>query len=100
MKKLEISQLSRQYILKMETEGYLTEENRQALIQELQKVGLQEIDLSGTTLQPVSYGDTILLNIRGTIRARTVGEGEDIWNVGFSAEKTPVEEKLMSTAKN
>ncbi len=100
LKKLEISQLSRQYILRMETEGYLNEQNKLNLLQELQALGVQNIDLSGTTLQPVSYGETILLKIKGTIGVRTIGEGEEMWNGGFLEGSTAVEEIRMSTAKN
>lgn len=100
LKKLEISQLSRQYILKMETEGYLNESSKQSLLQELQALGVQNIDLSGTTLQPVSYGETILLKIKGTVSVRTIGEGEEMWNGGFLEGSTSVEETRMSTAKN
>lgn len=100
LKKLEISQLSRQYILRMETEGYLNELNKQNLLQELQALGVQSIDLSGTTLQPVSYGETILLKIKGTIGVRTIGEGEEMWNGGFWEGSGAVEEIRMSTAKN
>ena len=100
LKKLEISQLSRQYILKMETEGYLNESNKQSLLQELHALGVQNIDLSGTTLQPVSYGETILLKIKGTVSTRTIGEGEEVWNGGFLEGSTEVEETRMSTAKN
>ncbi len=100
LKKLEISQVSRQYILKMETEGYLSEQNRQSLLQELQTLGMQNIDLTGTTLQPVSYGETILLKIKGTVSTRTINEGEEVWNGGFWESSATVEEARMSTAKN
>lgn len=100
LKKLEINQVSRRYILKMETEGYLTETGRLELLQELQSLGMENIDLSGTTLQPVSYGDTILLKITGTVRTKTIGEGEEMWNEGFLEGSTTVEEMRMSTAKN
>lgn len=100
LKKLEISQLSRQYILKMETEGYLDEQSRQSLLQELQELGMQNIDLSGTTLYSVSYGEKIMLKIKGTVSTRTVGEGEEVWNGGFLEGRTVVEETRMSTAKN
>lgn len=100
MKKLEISQVSRNYILKMETMGYLDESGRQQLLSELQLLGLQNIDISGTTLQPVDYGENIILNIKGTIRGRTIGMGERIWKEGFHETSYTVEEKRMSTAKN
>lgn len=99
MKKLEVSQISRKYILKMETEGYLSQENKNNLLGELQAAGVSEPDLTGTTLQPVAYGDTILLKIKGKVVTRTIG-GEEIWNEGFKRSQIPVEEIRMSTAKN
>mgnify|MGYP003298902138 CR=1 FL=1 len=100
LKKLEISQLSRHYILKMETEGYLNEQNKQMLVQELQALGMQEIELTGTTLHPVAYGETILLNIQGSIGARAIADGEEVWSEGFLSKQFVVEESRMSTAKN
>lgn len=100
MKKLEISQLSRRYILKMETEGYLDEQSKQSLLQELQALGVQSVDISGTTMQPVSYGDTIMLKIKGTVGAGIIGNTEEIWNEGFLSRQFAVEEIRMSTAKN
>lgn len=100
MKKLEISQVSRRYILTMETQGYLTEQNKQNLLMELGALGMQGIDISGTTLQPVPYGETILLKLKGTIGTRTIEGVEGVWNAGFISKRFTVEESRMSTAKN
>ena len=82
-RKAEVSQIARQYILKMETVGYLTEEDRIMLGRELDKAGVTELELAGTTMSPVTYGDIITLEIRGKL------EGE-----------YDFEEKRISTAKN
>ncbi len=100
LKKLEISQLSRQYILKMETVGYLDEQSRQELVNRLTALGMQGIDINGTTLQPVHYGDTIVLKIKGTIGARTIDTEGGVWNEGFLSRRYEVEENRVSTAKN
>lgn len=100
MKKLEISQISRSYILKMETEGYLSTSNKVNLLKELQDVGLSEIDLSGTTMQPVSYGEAIYLQVKGKISGRIMGTVDEIWEEGFLPMQFVVEEQKMSTAKN
>lgn len=81
--KAEVSQIARQYILRMETVGYLTEEDRIRLGQELAGAGVTELALTGTTMVPVTYGDIITLEIRGKLE----GEYE-------------FEEKRISTAKN
>ena len=100
MKKLEVGQISRKYILKMETEGYLTESAKNSLLAELQQAGVRSVDISGTTMLPVVYGDTIVLKIRGSIEGRVVGTGDDLWKKGFVSDIFAVEEEKMSTAKN
>lgn len=100
MKKMEISQVSRKYILKMETLGYLNEQNKQAMIAELTNLGMQGIDISGSTLQQVPYGETIVLRIVGTIGGRTIEDTKGVWDVGFVSKQFQVEELRASTAKN
>lgn len=81
--KTEVSQIARQYILKMETVGYLTEEDRIRLSQELSGAGVTQLELEGTTMWPVEYGDIITLEIKGKL------EGE-----------YDFEERRISTAKH
>lgn len=100
MKKLEVSQICRKYILKMETEGYLAEQTKEAMLKELQEAGVSGVDISGTTLHPVSYGDAVFLKIRGTIEGRIVGTTDELWKNGFISTVFTVEEEKMSTAKN
>lgn len=81
--KTEVSQIARQYILKMETVGYLEEADRIRLSRELDSAGVTELELAGTTMTPVTYGDVIVLEIRGKLG----GEYD-------------FEEKRVSTAKH
>ena len=81
--KMAVNQLARRYILRMETVGYLTEADRISLQTELQQIGVANIDLSGTTLKEVAYGEPISLYIKGKLK----GQYE-------------FEEKRASTAKN
>lgn len=97
--KLEVSQVSRKYILKMETEGYLTYENQNQLLLELKALGIKNIELSGTTLYPVAYGDTIVLRIKGNIPANMIKQDE-VWNGKTEVRLLELEEKRVSTAKN
>lgn len=99
MTKLDVSQVTRKYILRMETKGYLDDGDRANLLQELAALGMQEIDLSGSTLSPVSYGETIRLTVKGSI-VGSVLNLENGWLNGFLQRKYTVEEKRMSTAKN
>lgn len=96
----QISQIARCYILKMETMGCLTEEEKNNMLAELQAVGLQGIDLAGTTMNPVEYGDSVILQIRGRIQASVWKEEHDLFRSVFTAREVPVEELRMSTAKH
>ena len=64
--KWEMRQTAREYMLIMETEGYLPAADQTALIAELESYGLYNISLSGTTMREVNYGDRIYLKISGT----------------------------------
>jgi hypothetical protein len=59
-------QTAREYMLIMETEGYLPAADQTALIAELESYGLYNISLSGTTMREENYGDRIYLKISGT----------------------------------
>ena len=99
LKKLEVSQVSRKYILKMETEGYLSQENKTQMLTELEELGLQNVDVSGTTLYPVDYGDTITLEIKGGFKRNMLVREEELWDGKFGIRWVPLEETRMSTAK-
>ncbi len=60
-------QISREYLLRMETEGYLTDEAAEKMISELEEIGATNINLAGTTFSQVEYGDKIILNIEARI---------------------------------
>ena len=64
--KWNMRQAARETLLIMETEGYLKPADKQRLITQLQGYGLYNINLSGTTMSEVHYGDRIYLNITGT----------------------------------
>lgn len=95
--RMDISQTGRKYMLLMETQGYLSEADRSSLEQELTTLGLSDIDLSGTTLSPVAYGDVIVLHLKGRIAGRDINGG---WPLEWVEREYDVEEKRMSTAKN
>lgn len=83
MQKQEVSQLARKYILRMETVGCLTAEDKVKLDMELTEIGIENISFGSTTVNRVGYGEPIMLFISGTL------EG------GFAFE-----ERKVSTAKN
>jgi hypothetical protein len=59
-------QVAREYMLIMETEGYLKPADQATLKAELESYGLYNISFSGTTTREVNYGDRIYLCISGT----------------------------------
>ena len=59
-------QTAREYMLIMETEGYLNAADQAALKAELESYGLYNISFSGTTTREVDYGERIYLSISGT----------------------------------
>ena len=63
--KSSVSQISRHYILRMETIGYLTPEDADGLVSELSDAGLREISLGNTDTSEVGYGNAIRLEIKG-----------------------------------
>ena len=81
--KAEIGQLARAYLLKMETAGYLETPDRVRLTEELETLGLTQIDYEGSTLEAVGYGNRIVLEIHGKL-----------------GEEYEIHEKRVSTAKN
>lgn len=97
--RLEVSQVTRKYILRMETKGYLDRADESALFSELAALGLEEIDLTGSTCLPVGYGESIRLSVRGKVMGSVLNM-EDGWLNGFIQREFTVEEKRMSTAKN
>lgn len=99
-RKSEVRQLARKYILRMETVGCLTDNDRTSLMQELQDLGVEDADLSGTTLSGVGYGNPVFLVIRGSFGGvETVAEN-GILDTSVRMRQYVFTERLMSTAKN
>jgi len=96
--KLEVSQVARKYILMMETKGCLMGEDRAHLLEELEDLGLEGIEITGTAQNPVGYGETIMLKIRA--KTNGLGVTGNVWKNGFRKQDYYVEEVRMSTAKN
>lgn len=96
--KWQMRQAAREYLLLMETEGYLTPADQASLQTELESYGLYNIDFTGTTVTEANYGDRIYLRISGTYDVNvldTAGAG-----IGHTTTATPVTINRQSTAKN
>ncbi len=95
-----MSQTARAYLLEMETIGYLSGDASAILQSELQeKCGLTDINLSGTTTLPVTYGERIQLVIEGNMKRNWkmqipfIYQDVKEWNI-------PVHIHMISTAKH
>lgn len=98
--KARIDQVARKYILRMETVGYLTENDRLEMTQELTALGATDLDYTGSTVNRVNYGSTITLEIRGKIPWRTVSVGGHLFDAAQEIHLYDFEERRISTAKN
>lgn len=55
------------YLQLMMAEGYLTEEDRADMLDELSRYGVTSVDFSGTTLSQVGYGERVALEMTYTV---------------------------------
>lgn len=98
-RKNHVEQIARKYILAMEVRGYLTAEDRAALLTDLEQAGVTDVDLEGTTVSMVSYGSMITLVIKGNLTGSRFG-----LTAGFESveakEKIPISIYKVSTAKH
>lgn len=98
--KTDIKQIARGYALKMETVGYLTPELKTLLLKDLQEYGLQGVDLTGTSLTPVGYGQDIVLAISGRLCTSGLDTSSgDLLDFAFVQGTWTINVKLQSTAK-
>lgn len=67
-----IHQVARTYLLQMEADGYLTEENRLLLLTDLANLDMVWIDLTGTTFTDAGYGNQVRLVIKGKVNLKDV----------------------------
>ncbi len=66
-KKTDVRQISRQYLLEMETVGYLPADSAEELRKDLEELGAEEISLDGSTLRQAAFGEVITLKISGKL---------------------------------
>lgn len=98
--KSQIDQIARKYILRMETVGYLTANDRLEMTQELVALGATELDYTGSTLEQVDYGSTISLVIHGKIPGQAAVTGSGLFDTMQEIAWYEFEERKISTAKN
>ncbi len=93
------SQIVREYILRMESDGYLCEDTQLLLIEELEDIGLTNISLAGTTLTEVEYGNAITLEVNASVPMEEFGI-ENLFNITRRNEMQDITIVKKSTAKN
>lgn len=59
----DVKQISRKYMLTMETMGYLDAASRTSLMQDLSDLQVTDIDLTGSTMTDAGYGNAVYLQI-------------------------------------
>ena len=94
-----VYQLSRRYILQMETEGFLNSTLESSLRADLSDAGMSNISLSGTTTSEVEYGNVIFLRITGDLDINSYSTTGFLRLVRNDAT-IPLNIELASTAKN
>ena len=95
----EVRQVGREYILAMETEGRMSSSMESAMRSELSAKGLKNIDLSGTTISDVGYGNEIFLNVKGDLEVDTYSTN-GFFRLVRGSDTIPIEIRLTSTAKH
>lgn len=98
--KEDIRQIARDYLLDMETTGYLTSAGRTSLLQELSDKGMESIDLLGTTQAEVGYGSDIVLSVQGRLPMKALKSSGDMFSFFFEDVSLDITIYLQSTAKN
>lgn len=98
-KKEAADQLAREYILRMETEGYLTDESKNNLIRSMENLGYTNINLSGTTMTDAGYGNQIMLVINASLETDKINV-TDYLGINKGREETRLYICKKTTAKN
>ena len=95
----DIHHVARTYLLRMETDGCLTEENRNLLLAELEALDMENIDLTGTSFTNVGYGNPVRLVIRGEVTLSDI-EFKGFTSPMMTTRQAEVAINKVSVAKN
>ena len=98
-KKEAADQLARQYMLKMESEGYMSETSKQHFISAMSELGFSQVNLSGTTFADAGYGNTIMLVVNAVLTSDNYSV-TDTLSITRSREDRRLYICKRSTAKN
>ena len=95
----DIHHVARTYLLRMEADGFLTEDNRNLLLAELEALDMENIDLTGTSFTNVGYGNPVRLVIRGVVTLSDI-EFKGFASPMMTTRQAEVAINKVSVAKN
>lgn len=97
--KSEIDQIGRTYLLKMESDGYLSSDMKSQLIDDLKSIkNVKNIDILDTTETRVGYGQKVYLKFIVTYNYEILS-GNQLLNKIISSEEKKIVYSKCSTAK-
>lgn len=70
LKKIKIDNITKKYILKIESEGYLSAQNENNIINELKRKGFENIRISSNKSE-VQYGSDVMLDVTADVPIKT-----------------------------
>ena len=95
----DVKQISRKYMLTMETMGYLDAASRTSLMQDLSDLQVTDIDLTGSTMTDAGYGNAVYLQITCKLPIEQLNmDGNDMLRFFFEDGTIPIRVRRMSTA--
>ncbi len=95
----QVDLIAREYILKMETTGYLASVDENALIGDLNRIGVHDVNLGGTTRAEVGYGSPVTLSVAGYVESEQTGL-QSLFDISRSKKRIGVKVVKTSTAKH
>lgn len=96
----DVNSVARAYLLEMETVGYLNPEKKTQLISDLSMLQVNDIDLSGTSMSDVGYGNRIYLDIKCDIPGSSLNTvSGNMFKFFFENVEWPILVRRESTAK-
>ena len=91
--------VAREYLLRMETQGYLNSTDESELYRDLESLGVKNISIVGTTRSKVGYGKKITLSIKGQLEITSYTVA-DIFKITKTPKLADINVNKSSTAKH
>ncbi len=72
--KITLNYLAREYMLRIETKGYLDTASEREFMEKLEELGIEDVNLSGTTKTECEYGQQVVLTLNGKLSGYEICE--------------------------